>query len=79
MRRGAGGGKPRPMLSSGFCIAKAEECELLAAQTVCPAAAREWLRMADEWRLAAAGSGAGEHVMDVAHQLHGHEGLGQDG
>ena len=82
MRRGTGGGKPRPMLSPGFCIAKAEECELHAEQTRCPASAREWLRMACEWRLAAgppSGSGAGEHVVDVTHQLHGHERLGQDG
>lgn len=82
MRREAGGRKPRPMLPPGFCIAKAEECELHAEQTGCPASAREWRRMADDWRLAAgqpAGSGPGEHVMDVTHQLHGHERLGQDG
>lgn len=42
------------MLWPEFCIAKAEECELNAAEAQGPALAREWLWMASEWRLTAA-------------------------
>ena len=42
------------MLWPEFCIAKAEECELNAAEAERPALAREWLWMASEWRVTAA-------------------------
>jgi hypothetical protein len=41
------------MLHGDFCLAKAEECELRAAETADRPSAREWLWMASEWRLAA--------------------------
>ena|GEM_PF-5690504 len=70
------------MLPRAFCMAKALECELNAGQIPDPAAAREWLRMASEWRLAATGAlsaaGSGEHAPDVAHEFQRQEGLGQD-
>ncbi len=75
MPAAAARGKPPPMLSPEFCMAKAEECELNAAEADGPVMAREWLWMASEWRLSAeldpSGPGAGEDAPDVAHQLKG--------
>ncbi|WP_374468350.1 hypothetical protein [Phenylobacterium sp.] len=41
------------MLSFEFCLSKAEECEFRAQERPESADAREWLWMANEWRLAA--------------------------
>lgn len=70
------------MLPRAFCMAKALECELNAGQVADPTTAREWLRMANEWRLAAVGAPSaadgGEHAPDVTHEIQRQEGLGQD-
>ena len=41
------------MLSADFCLSKAEECELAAQKTTSPDLRLEWLRIANEWRVAA--------------------------
>ena len=42
------------MWTAAECLGKAEECELRAAELSDPEQRREWLRMASEWRVAAA-------------------------
>jgi hypothetical protein len=41
------------MLPKDHCLSKAEECELWAAEFSDDQLAAEWLRMAEEWRIAA--------------------------
>lgn len=38
-----------------FCLGKAEECELIAAEAGDERAMRQWLVMAVDWRIAASG------------------------
>ena len=41
------------MLSTAFCVAKAEECEDIAADKADERQRDEWLLMADDWVVAA--------------------------
>ncbi len=38
---------------TGYCVAKAEECELMAQEETAAHLAGQWEEMAEHWRLAA--------------------------